>query len=670
MKKIILTLLFLPFFLSAQTYRDSLDVVHYTINLFISPELKKIEGWTEISVKPLFDEMHTLSFDLLSLNVRKVVVNQKKWKHWKQNDTCIRINLKKPLKKDEVQTVRIYYSGKPAEDDFWGGFYFKYRSAFNLGVGMDAIPHPFGRAWFPCIDNFTDRATYDFYITVDKKYTAVCNGLLVETKQKKNLKTFHWRLNRTIPTYLASVSVAEYDSLTYTYKGMKGEIPVKIFVFKGKKSLAKETFKHLDTALRIFEKLYGPYEWERVGYSEINFGSGAMEHAENISVTYQAINGNTKHETLLYHELSHHWFGDLVTCKTARDMWLNEGWAEYSEAIFLENLYGKAEFKKAVRRNHFYALNYAHKNDRGYRSVANMDLHYTYGTTIYKKGADVVHTLRFYLGDSVFFPAVRAYLEKYKFSSASTEDLKNFFTTYSGENLTDFFDFWLYSKGYPYFELTGWKVVDSNKNSFKVQLTVNQQVIGGDKLANSNKIPLTFFSNDFRRFDTIVVFSGKKAKFDVSVPFKPVFAALDLEEHIADATTDQYYIVKDTGIYLYDESLAELVVSEVKDSALVRIQANWLAPNGVEKVHGYLFQKNYYWTVSGLGDFKGKIRLYLTTLMDLNFSRLHKPQDFVLLYRKTPLDKWQPVDFKLIDNTIFETGFKQGEFAIALKIYE
>ena len=127
-----------------------------------------------------------------------------------------------------------------------------------------------------------------------------------------------------------------------------------------------------------------------------------MEHATNITYPNSSINGSLSDEWLYAHELSHMWFGDKVTCASADDMWLNEGWAVFCESVFREGLYGKESYKTTMRSKLKDVLQFTHIKDGGYRALYGIPPEYTYGSTVYDKGGQVAHTLRGYLGDSLF----------------------------------------------------------------------------------------------------------------------------------------------------------------------------------------------------------------------------------------------------------------------------
>lgn len=643
-----------------KNHRDSIDVLNYDIFINLNFNQKSINGNTTIKLVPVYNNTKIIKLDLLKLNVSKIKINNKLTDQWTYNDSVITINLTKKLDKNDTVSITVFYGGKPVKDDYWGGFYFSNGIAYNMGVGMDAVPHSFGRVWFPCNDIFTDKALFKVTITVPHSYTATSGGKLIYHKTNK-LNEFRYQMSKPIPTYLASVVAANFDTISYIYHGIKRDIPVEIYTPPYQKNDVKKSLINLPKVLKNYETLFGEYKWDVIRYSLVPFRNGAMEHAENITISSWAFDGTLNYETLPYHELSHSWFGNLVTCKTAADMWLNEGWATYCEALTVENLYGQNRFKDYVRKNHFKVIHFAHIQDNGYRAIAPMDIHYTYGTTVYNKGADVIHTLRYYIGDSLFFATTKKYLEHFKFKNASTQDFENFYSKETAINLKNFFDFWVYSKALPFFEITQWNV-DNNY----VTVTINQRIIEGTKFAKSNKLEVSFVDSAFNIEKHIFNFDGQQATRIFKTNFKPAMVCLDLDEHTSDLTIDEYRILKNTGLYEFDEEFFDAKIEQITDSVFLRVTKNCIEPD--HKLNkNYLFQKNYYWTIEGIwkDDFKAKGKFYFNKVMDTNFIR--KRKEIILLYRKKYGQKWKQIPFEKTDDYI-ESDLQKGQYCFAIKI--
>ncbi len=626
-------------------HSDSLDVLHYNINLDITDFVgKTISGYTELKIVPKVSVINNVSLDLLALNIDSILVENNLVSSFSYNDTLINIPVN-AITINDTFLVKIYYNGSPVTDPSnWGGFYFSADCAFNLGVGFQDNPHNYGRVWYPCIDDFEDRATYDFNIIVENGKTAVCCGTLIDTTHfSNNTVLYHWNLRNTIPTYLSSVAVREYLNLADTFSGILGQIPINLYVRPTDSLNAVNSFVNLKPTLQAFEDDFGPYKWERIGYVSVPFGSGAMEHATNIAYPDATINGNLTYETLYAHELSHHWFGNLVTCKTAEDMWLNEGWASYSEAIFKEKIYGNTAYKNYTRENHASVVRYTHITDGGYRAVSGIPHEYTYGSTVYDKGADIAKTMRGYLGDSIFFNSIQAYLDTFSFNSASSEDFRDFLSSHSGIDMTDFFEGWVFSPGFPHFSVDSFTVVN-NGADFDVTVYAKQKLNGRTNFTNSNKVPISFVDDNWTFNDKTLEFSGETGMQVFTIPFNPKFILVDKEERLSDATTDEYMVIKNTGDYNFVNENAHIRVTSETDSSFIRIQHNWVAPDSLRTpIKGLLLSDYRYYNIDGIlsQSNNSEIRFkYSNSSLDANLMT-NFADSLVLFYRLNPSVDWQ-----------------------------
>lgn len=427
---------------------DSFDVQHYHIQLSIrNLAQKQIYGQTHVKILAKRNGLTKVRFDLKGLAVSDVSMRMQA-ASFTHNGEQLTVNLPTALNTNDTATIVINYAGQPQTDPKWGGFFFNGEYAFNMGVGMGSVPHAFGRVWFPCVDNFTDRATYSFSITTDNDFVAACGGILESEIKHADSVTWNWKLNQTIPTYLASVAVGKYVFVKYTFQGSNQNYPVWLAAIPADTVKLKNSFTKLNTALQCFENRFGPQQFDRVGYAAVPFNSGAMEHAANIAYPIYAIDGTSNYETLMAHELAHSWWGNLVTCADAPDMWLNEGWASFCEAVFLECAYGENRYLDHLQTMRTTVMLNAPKNDGGWLPVSGVKSENTYGTHVYKKGALVAHSLRVYMGDSAFFAACKSYLQQFAFAHATTNDLKTHFQTFTTRNLNDFFNRWVYEPGH------------------------------------------------------------------------------------------------------------------------------------------------------------------------------------------------------------------------------
>ncbi|MFA4853077.1 MAG: M1 family aminopeptidase [Bacteroidales bacterium] len=664
---------------------DTIDVLNYAIHLdIVYLSAKTISGYTELTITPKINNVSAIPLDLLKMTVDSVLVDNSKITVYAYNDTLLRIPLASPANTSDTLAVRVYYHGHPVIDPSgWGGFYFSSDSmyAYNLGVGFQDVPHNYGRVWFPCLDDFIDRATYDCYIRVKDTKTAVCGGTLInETNNGDGTKTFYWRIHSDIPTYLASVAIGNYVPVSYAFSGINGNIPVKIYVPATDTNKAKASFVNLLNILAVYENDFGAYQWERVGYVGVPFNNGAMEHSTNIAYPLFCIDGTLSYEDLYAHELSHQWFGDLVTCASAEDMWINEGWASYCESIFREGLYGSDSYNANVKSNHNYVLSTCHTStsnggDEGYFAIYGIPENITYGSTVYNKGADVVYTLRNYLGDSLFFAFVKAWMNDYKFNHISTYELSDFITSETGVDVNDFFDGWVFSAGFPHYSIDSVKYAGT-VNDYTVY--VKQKLHHKPSFINSNKIGITFMSSSWQTFTETIEFSGQYGNKLFHLPFIPVCAMMDLNEKVSDATTDYYKVIHTTDTTNFTNSFFVLEVQNIADSVFFRIEHNWVAPDPLKapSTEIYRISDRRYWKVDGVFPlaFKanGKFNYnrnsngFENNLLPTNASS----DSLVLLYRANAADDWHIVNFVKSGSPVFgyltTENLMKGEYTFGI----
>ena len=663
---------------------DFIDILNYTINLDISDFVsKELNGNTQIRFKAKKDDITTIDLDLLILDIDSITYMDSRINSFTYNDSLIQIDFPVTLTKDNDYRLKVFYHGTPIQiSGDWGGFFWGNTYAYNVGVSFTEDIHNFGKAWFPCFDNFTERSTYEFNITTQGTHKAFCNGLLTsETPNFDGTTTWKWKLNQQIPTYLASVAVANYATVFDTYNG-SSSIPIQLAARPQDTTNLKNSFVHLKDAMSSFESRFGKYRFDRIGYCVTDFNAGAMEHATNITYMANAVNGNTSYETLMAHELSHHWWGNNTTCETAEDMWLNEGFASFAEAIFTESVYGTEAYKDYVRANHDEVLRRGHLKDGEYLPVAGIPSNLTYSSTVYEKGADMVHTLRGILGDDLFFSALKDFQEEKKFSTITTDMLQEYLSVYSSLNLTSFFSTWIKEPGFHHYGIADFKKI-TNDNGTTIQGTLKQKLWETNVYTDFLPIEITFFDDDWNRLDEIIFVYGECSEFQFDIDFDPVFWAVDLEEKIQDATVDKYKIVNTTGNKNFGLARVELDVLTITDSALVSVTHHYIKPDPMtDKTTTFHLSPNRYWSVSGIfpSDFNadGKF-LYNGSLnttagyLDNDFIDVSE-DSLVILYRENASEDWMIADsFKLnaqgsaINKTGFITVFnlQKGDYVLA-----
>jgi aminopeptidase N len=654
---------------------DSIDILDYNIHLNITDFInKKISGFCTVTFKSKLDNIPQLYLDLLKLNIDSVTQNGQLLSFSYSDSVLLIVDLLTALNTGDSSAVNVFYHGTPQQDaSGWGGFYFSTDYAYNLGVGFAADPHVYGRVWFPCFDNFVERSTYHFSITTVNTKMALCNGELISgIDNGDGTKTWNWKLDQTIPTYLACVAIGSYSPAYFNYYGIADTIPVQLGAVASDTVNMKNSFIHLTDALFTYENAFGPYRWNKVGYSLIPFTGGAMEHATNIGYPQFMANGNTDWENFYAHELSHHWFGDLVTCETAEDMWLNEGWAVYCEYLFFEHVYGKEKYDEQVAANHAYVVHLVHTplGDGQYFPVSGVPQDYTYGRTVYDKGADVVHTLRSYMGDSLFFHCVTNYLTDRQFSAANSYNLRDDLSSCSGIDLTDFFDDWIFARGFAQFSIDSMQVAPAG-GQYSVNVYIKQRLDHAPHYYNHVPLEITFMNDQWEEITLTTVMNGRCGIFSAMLPFNPVYAGLDLQEKISDAVTADTKTITGTGSVTFVNGAMTLTISSLSDSAFLRIEHNYAPPDGFKTSVSNLHISDYhYWKVDGIFpmtfDAASLIHYDGTTSGSgyLDNTLITNSEDsLVVLYRASPRYDWT-IQTDVTQNFLGTHNDKRGLFTI------
>lgn len=636
--------------------------LHLTIKDFAN---KKIYGYSTYNVH-FIKGADALHFDLSSLTTDSIVIDNIKTTFTHTGDR-LTIALPKTYAANDSCSLTIYYGGTPAADPGgWGGFYFSGTYAFNLGVGFTVNPHSYGRAWFPCIDEFTMKSRYDFYITSASDYTAACNGLLKDTIQSNGNITWHFSEANPMSAYLASVSVSKYSVLKSSYNGMAAQYPLWLHCATADTNKVKQSFVNLPKALTAFEKAFGPQPYSKVGYNMVPFSSGAMEHAGNITYPALYADGSTNYETLLAHELSHHWWGNAVTCADAGDMWMNEGWASYCEHFFTEQVYGRAAYNASIASNHYYVLRYAHINDGQAFPMVNIPHTQTYGTHVYKKGADVVHSLRSVMGDSAFFKACKAYQQQYRWGNANTAQMQAVFEQNGGGiKATAFFDNWIKEKGQPHVIIS--KQVHSGNGPYRLHITTYQKPRFTEKLYTN--LPMeVFFFKDKNTFEKRIIFiNNMHDTFSFNFSFKPVLVCLDYEQKLSDAITAKNITTAAVQSIDVPEASARIITKKIRDTAFIRLEHHWTGPEKYTTT--YPAMSNYrYLTLDGIWHDSVSMDLEITydgrqpsgssNVGWLDHTLIFKTEDsLAVMYRGFPGDYWRPWT-----DVLLTTGSKTDKF--------
>ncbi len=409
-----------------------IDVAHYSINLNLFPKENLLRGKVIISGRVVDSSIASLDFNLYdNMKVISLECNNKSVKYYQENT---RLSIEASFSVNDSFLVVINYEGTPQSLGF-GSFNF---GSYNDKSVVYSLSEPiYASTWFPCNDKPTDKASADIFITNDSSKVSVSNGKLVGVSTNKDRRTYHWKTEYEISTYLLCIYSAEYLTFEEKYVSKSGKrMPIKYYVFPQHYKNAKRDFEINLPALKYFSGKFGEYPFvnEKYGVAEFLWNSGAMEHQTITGIGEQFVTGKGFFKDIYVHELAHQWWGNAVSPKTWKDVWLNEGFATYSEALFWEYQSGPealistmiskfGNFEKGTLYNPGAAL---------------------FSKLIYNKGAWVLHMLRKEVGEKSFNKILKNYFETFKYKNASTSDFKELCEKISNENLDYFFKQWVF----------------------------------------------------------------------------------------------------------------------------------------------------------------------------------------------------------------------------------
>jgi aminopeptidase N len=457
----------------------------------------------------------SLDFDLTQpMNVTMALIEDEPAAFVHENDR-LRLMLPYSMQAGQIVRAMVEYSGVPELGFLWG---FDYREHDGVPIVFTNCEPIAARTWWPCKDRPDDKFTADLSFIVPDTMIATSNGLLVETRALPgNRSMYVWRETNPITTYLVSLTATNFTEFAGTYTSLDGtrRMPLTYYAYPEHLPEAMSRWAFTPEAIGCFAGLFGEYPFLNEKYGMVEYPwAGAMEHQTLTSMGdyFQVTPDPT--DWVVVHELAHQWWGDLVTCGTWRDIWLNEGFATYCEALWAESRGGPDSLRAAMLAkyaDHFPGACY--------------DPTFLFNATVYRKGAWVLHMLRHVIGDEDFFAALRLYAQRFAYGNAVTEDLRAVFEEVSGQPLDWFFAEWVYGIGQPSYRVR-WNPVGSTPgDSTFVLIEIGQSTTGPECF----KMPLdaVFSLQGGSEFATVLLDSLAQQEFLVRVPGRPVDLAVD-----------------------------------------------------------------------------------------------------------------------------------------------
>ncbi len=422
------------------------DVDTVGLDLRVDVAAQSLRGMMRMRLRSSVESLSRVVLDLVtSLAVDSVLTGHGPATFAHAGDT-LDIALPVPRFKGQAEEVTVWYHGTPARE-YDNGFTFRIHHYFTPDPYDDgpiaaSISEPqYAHFWWPCKDRPDDKFISSVAVTVPDSLVAVSNGVLRgQSTPEPGWIRWAWECLNPIATYLVSVAISDYVTFGETCTTpAAGPIPIQHWVFEADRARAEIDFAPLCDMIAFLEDRCGAYPFanEKYGHAEFLW-SGAMEHQTATSYGAVLLPGNNAYDTILLHELAHQWFGDLVTPREWADVWLNEGFATYCEALWREHLEGQAGYLEFMH-------DHRSATDWSGESTVYDPFPIFPGRVIYDKGAWILHMLRDRLGDVAFFAFVDDWLHAggREYGTARTEDLIALAGAHAGQDLALFFRPWL-----------------------------------------------------------------------------------------------------------------------------------------------------------------------------------------------------------------------------------
>lgn len=493
------------------------DLLHTKLEVSFDWEEEQVMGKATLKLKPYFYPSNTLVLDAKNFELHSITYEgQAEVLEYDYDGMQITIDLGKTLTRDEEYTLVIDYTATPRAD---GG-----SAAITSDKGLFFI-NPRGEEdkpmqiwtqgetennsrWFPTIDKPNERTTQEIYVTVEDRFVTLSNGLLESsTKNNDGTRTDYWKMDQPHAPYLFMLAVGEFAKVTETWN----DIPVEYYVEPEFEEHAEAIFPYTPEMLDLFSDQLGvPYPWQK--YAQIvvrDYVSGAMENTtavifgEYMQQTARELIDQHQNEKVVAHEMFHHWFGDYVTTESWANLTMNEGFANYSEYLWMEHKYGRdaADYHLVQEWSGYFGSAQGGVHPLIY--FGHEDKEDMFDAHSYNKGGSVLHMLRNQVGDEAFFAALKKYLTDNAYSDVEAHELRLAFEDVTGQDLNWFFNQWYFEQGHPVMSIN----YDYDETAGEATMTIEQT-------QNPEEMPAIF---ELRTFVDVYNFAGESIRYPVHV---------------------------------------------------------------------------------------------------------------------------------------------------------
>ena len=429
--------------------QEKIDIKFYELNLDIDFNSSRIRG--SVTVNGVIGNIYPdfIELDLYdNMTVDSILQNNIPILYLHEND-MLKIPISDITLDDEnLFSLTIFYQGTP---DHCGAGGFKFDEHQNIGHVWTLSEAYCARSWWPCKDDPSDKAdsvNIIVSVPIEPAYIVASNGLLSSTTINNNKKTYFWKERYPITTYLVSLAIYPYTKWVDQYVSpiSSDTMLIEHYVFPDRYEASYPNYSLTKDMLSFFSELFGEYPFisEKYGHADFTWGGG-MEHQTLSSM-------GSFSQNLMVHELGHSWWGNLITCKTFNDIWLNEGFARYCQALWAEHMYGREAYFDFMNNHAYYGAGTIYvENPSSNSQIFSAGLSYN-------KASWVLHMLRHKVGETMFFDILKSYAsnDSLSYNAASTSDFQKVCEDISGLDFEQFFQQWIYGEKYPKYELSWW----------------------------------------------------------------------------------------------------------------------------------------------------------------------------------------------------------------------
>lgn len=492
------------------------DVQHYILVLDLDPATAQLTATATISATATLADLGRISLDFIGYEVAAVRVDGRPATFYRSPNKLY-LDLPRPLTVDAPFVIEVDYRGRMEP---WSSTWAPAQLGLHVREGRHvvAFAEPDGaRAWFPANDHPLDKATFRVEATVPGGLTAVSNGTLVETRPAGARATFVWSMDAPMATYLLTLAVGDYQRLD----GRPfGNVAIRHYVFSDDADRASAVLQETNDILAFLSDLIAPYPFDEYGHVEVDLARLAMETQTMVMMGRDMLTSR-----VMAHEAAHHWFGNDVSPATWADIWLNEGFATYLEALWSTRDDGSME--RTLSEMERVLLQRA---DQENDPLGRPEPRFMFGANTYFKGAWVLHMLRQEIGDEAFFEALRRYYTRFAGGNARTADFQTMAEEVSGRDLTTFFQQWVFQPENPDIRATWVARPGSDGATVEVQFCQQQSTTFVVPLEFSLLGPGTVY-----RESTIL--DEQQERLTLTLPFAPTNLSLDPDQDLLAATS-------------------------------------------------------------------------------------------------------------------------------------